>query len=290
MQLKDFLPPIVVNTARRLVSNPSSPLPEHRNQVFESYESAAAQCVGFGYEASELVDIVCRKTIHYRDQLRMKRPAQLSGGDTLALVGISLAHRCSQQTINVLDFGGACGAHYFLLKSILMDRVSLNWHVVETPAMAKRAAELETDELRFFSSIDDAASALDRVDLAFSSGTLQCIPSPMEALRMLLQPRPEIVVLARLGLTQGSAKVVTIHEARLSHNGPGPLPPGCIDSITRYPFTFPPQSEIESILSEKYQLLLTAPDPTGVFPVNNEPLVGIGYVGRIRDHAVGKRK
>ena len=285
MKLKDFLPPIVANTAQRLVRNSSSSVPEHRQQVFESYESAAAQCVGFGYEASDLVDIVCRKTKNYRDQLRTKRPAQLSGGDTLALIGIGLAHRCSQQTINVIDFGGACGAHYFLLKSILMDRVSLNWHVVETPAMARRAAELETDELRFFSSIDDAASALDRVDLAFSSGTLQCIPNPTEALKMLLQPRPEIVVLARLGLTQGSAEVVTIHEARLSHNGPGPLPPGCIDSITRYPFTFPAQSEIELTVSEKYQLLLTAPDPSGVFPVNNEPLVGIGYIGRIRDHA-----
>lgn len=283
MQLKDFLPPIVVTAALRVVRNPSSGVSGLRQQVFESYESAAAQCIGFGYETSDLVEIVCRKTAIYRDQLGIDGPARLAGGDTLALIGIGLAHRCSEQTINVIDYGGACGAHYFLLKSVLKDRVNLNWHVVETPAMANRAAELETDELRFFSSIEDATSDFDRVDLAFSSGTLQCVPNPAEHLRMLLRPQPEFVVLARLGLTTGSAEVVTIHEARLSHNGPGPLPPGCMDGITRYPFTFPTQFEIESIIAEKYQLLLTAPDPSGVFPVKNEPLIGIGYIGRIRD-------
>lgn len=285
MQLKDFKGRRLVAAAKRVVRSTLFGVPVHRRQVFDSYASAAAKCIGFGYETSDLVDIVCRKTGIYRDHLEVECPAHLTAGDTLALIGIGLAHDCSKQTINVIDFGGACGAHYFLLKSILRDRVKLNWHVVETPAMASRAAELETDELRFFSSIADAVSDFDRVDLAFSSGTLQCVPNPTEALKMLLKPQPEYLVLARLGLTTGPAEVITIHEARLSHNGPGPLPPGCTDSKTRYPFIFPAQSEIESIISEKYQLLLTAPDPSGVFPVNNQPLIGIGYIGRIHDLA-----
>jgi putative methyltransferase (TIGR04325 family) len=285
MQLKDFLPPIIIRAARRFV-HAGSPLSQVRGMpIYKSYNAAASECVGSGYETSELVDVVCRKTAIYRDQLASNGPARLAGGDTLALIGIGLAHRCSQPIINVIDFGGACGAHYFLLKSVLMDSVKLKWHVVETPAMVNRAAELETDELRFFGSITDAASGFDRVDMAFSSGTLQCVSNAKEALHELLKPRPQLVVLARLGLTTGTRELVTIHETRLSNNGPGPLPPGCKDGTTRYPFTFPVQSEIESMLSEQYRIILSAPDPSGVFPVNAEPLVGVGYIARISDHA-----
>ena len=149
--------------------------------------------------------------------------------------------------------------------------------------MVNRAAELETDELRFFDSITDAAAGFDFVDVAFSSGTLQCVPNAKQALQEILNPQPRFVVLARLGLTAAAVELVTIHETRLSHNGPGPLPPGCKDGTTRYPFIFPVQSEIESILSKQYRIILSAPDPSGVFPVNDEPLIGMGYIGRISD-------
>ena len=281
MQLRDFLPPIIVRSARRFVQADSPLIKVLAMPVYASYDAAASGCVGSGYETSELVDVVCRKTAIYRDQLATNAPARLTGGDTLALIGIGLAHNCSRPIINVIDFGGACGAHYFLLKSVLKDSVKFNWHVVETPAMVNRAVELETDELRFFGSIADAASGLDCVDIVFSSGTLQCVSNAKESLHELLRLRPHLVVLARLGLTTGVREIVTIHETRLSDNGPGPLPPGCKDGTTRYPFVFPVQSEIESIVSEQYQIMLSASDPSGVFPVNAEPLVGLGYIARI---------
>ena len=59
------------------------------------------------------------------------------------------------------------------------------------------------------------------------------------------------------------------------------MPPGLKDGITRYPYTFPPQAEIEAILTEQHAIILQAPDPSGVFPVNSESLVGVGYVAEL---------
>ncbi|MEI6304316.1 MAG: hypothetical protein WCR74_23005 [Betaproteobacteria bacterium] len=50
--------------------------------------------------------------------------------------------------------------------------------------------------------------------------------------------------------------------------------------MTRYPFTFPARSAIEAAVMKDYEIILKAHDSTGVFPVNHEPLVGFGYVGR----------
>jgi hypothetical protein len=136
--------------------------------------------------------------------------------------------------------------------------------------MVGRAKVLETRELKFFTSIYDAANKLDCIDLLFSSGTLQCVPNPSNSLGHLLSFRPGIVVLARLALALGASTIVTTHTAHFSTNGPGPLPIGYTDDVSKYPFIIPTKSEVESILSRDYDILLTQPDPSGVFPVNSE--------------------
>ena len=276
MRLSDFIPPVIHNASRgwrRWRANKG-----HHRAVFATYDEAALQCAAFGYETRELVNTVYLKTARYRDKCGSEGPVALTPADTLALFGIGLAHRTSAPTINVIDFGGACGAHYFLIKSLLGDRLRFNWHVVETRAMVERAADLQTAELKFFVSIEQAAAELASIDLAYSSGTLPFVPDALKSLTQLLATRPAFVVLARLGVTQRPKPVVTIHETRLSHNGPGPMPPGLQDGVTRYPYTFPVQAEIESILTQHHKIILQAPDGSGVFPVNDERLLGVGYV------------
>jgi putative methyltransferase (TIGR04325 family) len=92
-----------------------------------------------GYEHSELVDVIFRKTVAFapRDMW-----PEMAGAAT------------------VLDFGGACGLHYKQAQSS-----SVRWAVVETPAMAERARALASDKLRFFTSISDAAAWLGPIDV-----------------------------------------------------------------------------------------------------------------------------
>ena len=81
-----------------------------------------------GYEHSELVDVIFRKTLAYR-----------TDGEWREMAGSS----------SVLDFGGGCGLHY----KQAWDPSTVRWAIVETPAMVARATELATDRLRFFTSI-----------------------------------------------------------------------------------------------------------------------------------------
>ncbi|MCX6982863.1 MAG: methyltransferase, TIGR04325 family [Verrucomicrobia bacterium] len=182
--------------------------------------------------------------------------------------------------MTVLDFGGACGAHYFRMRTLFPSHLRLRWHVVETPAMSRKAAPLHNQELAFFESIAEAQKSLGRIDIVLSSGTLQCVPDPHRSLMELLACRASYLVLPRLGLSETESDIITIHDARLSDNDPGPLPAGIADGMTRYPFTFPARSAIEAAVMKDYEIILKAHDSTEVFPVNHEPLVGFGYIGR----------
>ena len=56
--------------------------------------------------------------------------------------------------LKVLDFGGAAGAHYFIVKSLLDKEIS-NWRVVETSKMTQEAIknQLENSELSFYDNL-----------------------------------------------------------------------------------------------------------------------------------------
>ncbi|AWM02527.1 hypothetical protein [Bradyrhizobium amphicarpaeae] len=87
-----------------------------------------------------------------------------------------------RNTETVLDFGGACGIHYKLARR---EAPLVRWAVVETPAMVRQAAQLETDHLRFFETIEAAASWLGTIDLIHSNGAVQYTPNPIEMVRQL---------------------------------------------------------------------------------------------------------
>jgi hypothetical protein len=43
----------------------------------------------------------------------------------------------SSDEISVLDFGGACGAHYFETRPLLEKKIKFNWNVVEKDKMSE---------------------------------------------------------------------------------------------------------------------------------------------------------
>ena len=89
-----------------------------------------------GYDQPELVDVIFKKTLAYEAEHDWPEMADVS---------------------SVLDFGWGCGLHY---KLAYRQSPGVRWAVVESPAMLKKAIELSTDNLRFFSDIPSAAKAL----------------------------------------------------------------------------------------------------------------------------------
>lgn len=76
----------------------------------------------------------------------------------------------------ILDFGGSFGLHYFLARQHLPRRY--RWAVVETELIASLAAQIASDELKFFTSIEAARDWLGGIDVLHTSGTLQYTPDP----------------------------------------------------------------------------------------------------------------
>jgi putative methyltransferase (TIGR04325 family) len=276
MRYKDFIPPIFMKAAKAVRMARHRPFPK---QTFLSYQEAASQCQGFGYEMADLVEIVFRKTTIYRDNCDLQDNKSVTAAEMMALFALGLAYGDRDQ-INVIDFGGACGAHFFRLKSLLNNSVPLRWHVVETQAMVSRAKELSNTELQFFDSLSAAAASFDHVDVVFSSGTLQYVSDPSKMLMELIACNGKYLALARLALAHGNYPIVSIQESRLSDNGPGPLPPGFKDGLSRYPVTFAAEKQVESLLTERYRVLLRLPDHS--IAAEDNRVSGLGYVAQLK--------
>ena len=162
-----------------------------------------------GYENDELVDAIFRKTVAYEPS-----------GDWPLVADIK----------TVLDFGGGAGLHYKLAR---LQSPDIRWAVVETRAMVRRARELATDRLKFFSDIETAADWLNDVELMHSNGAIQYVPDAIETVRSLCATRPATVVWKRVPISDGAAQGREVQTSFLSDNGPGSLRTGK-EKVVRY--------------------------------------------------------
>lgn len=227
-----------------------------------------------GYEDHRLTELVFYRTRAFRDS---PAPRALNLIDLNLVAAVARAViAAGSLPVRVIDFGGACGNHYFAVKAVFPN-VVFDWKVIETPSMTATAKALESGELHFFSELSDACDGL-RPHLVHTSGTLQCIPDPNLVLQQLLNLRANLVLLNRLGLSDTEQTVFSVHVHQLKDNGRGSLPPNFQDEKIAYPFQFPPRGELERILQQSYRILYSIEDASGVFPVGSHRLVGISYL------------
>jgi hypothetical protein len=148
--------------------------------------------------------------------------------------------------------------------------------------MVEKAHILASDELSFSSDLIKSAISLEQIDLLHTSGALQCVDSPYDYLQKLISTSASHILFNRLGLTKGASEVIAIHESWISWNGPGPMPNGLADRKVRYPFVFPRESVFMEILSAQCDTIMTFGDSSGIFPVDDEPIIGLGLLVRRR--------
>jgi putative methyltransferase (TIGR04325 family) len=265
MKLKEFVPPIMVKVAKRI---------KEGEALFISYESALTACKS-GYEEDDLINVVYEKTRIYRDSFLTQRPLVSEINSLRTMAGLSLATRNNE--LNVIDFGGACGAHYFLARTIFGDSVNLRWHVVETPRMASKATGLSDERLKFFYDIQKAKNELSRVDLLFSSSTLQYVPRPYEFLKRLTECGADKLFFTKIGLSTLQKELITIQKSRLSGNGPGPMPEGMRDKEIKYPVTFSRKDKFEEILRKNYSIDIQFNEDKRSYQAANHAIDLYGY-------------
>jgi putative methyltransferase (TIGR04325 family) len=267
--LREFVPPIFLEAIREMAAPP----------VYDSYEKALAACGDAGYQSHDIVKAVVDKNAAFKQQLLASPTFELPALRTLIAMGLVHA---GESSLNVVDFGGGGGYHYFLAKVAMRDRVDLRWNVVETPAMAEEAQRLADANLHFFRNIEDAAADLRRVDLVFTSSALQYCPDPFSTLRALLDIGAKDIFLTRMALSSSKNSFISTQASKLSDNGPGPLPTGSADRTIRYPITFTSKHAIEQLLMEKYVVNFSITEERRSFRAGKHVFDTYGYFCSLR--------
>lgn len=263
----EWVPP----AALRLLSKPRTD-----TQVFNSYADALEVC-GEGYEADIIAEVVVTKTEAIRGQIE-QGDFDFDLGALRTLIALGFAGR--EQTLSVVDFGGAAGFHYLIARAVSEPDRRLEWRVVETASMSRAASRLANSELSFFSSVAEAKDNMQTPpDLVFASGVLMCVADPIGVLNELLALRARRVFVTRTGLSTDSRTRVIAQKFTLAENGPGPLPAGVVDQVVACPDTFVPRRDFErSILSSGYRIVARVKEDTNVWIAGDTPIHQYGYL------------
>lgn len=241
-----------------------------REPVFATY-AEAARSRGQDYQDEELAQIVLNKTRHLVQDASFQHIAEHQAVATvLAVTTASALAPRGDRPLRVLDFGGALGTSYHFIKERLPGNYA--WAVVETPMFVKAGREFETDELRFFETIEEATAWLGEIDLIYTSSAVQYMPDPLATLDLFLAANPRCVALLRSAFSEND-QVVVLQRSRLRDNGPGPLPAGVRDRPVYYPRTYAPIEGLREKFASNYRTVVEHGDGTPLIYVGGQRIV-----------------
>lgn len=258
MALAQYVPPVLHSLRQRWIAS--------REPVYANYDEAT-NARGEDYHDAELADVVMEKT-HRLLQGNIKD--SIDDRQAIAtLLAVSTAIAYAQRNgrpLRVLDFGGALGTSYHLIREQLPGAYA--WAVVETPVFVEAGKPLETHELRMFETIDAAYKWLGEVDLVYTSSAIQYVPDPLGFVDRLLAVKPRCVSVLRTAFSRGRQKVV-LQKSRLQDNGPGSLPAGVKDRAVYYPRTYASLPDFLDRLKD-YHTVTSDPDGSAAVKIDGE--------------------
>lgn len=268
--VRQLTPPAVKKLVRRLRGGGSTQLPR-----FASYGDALAWCSNVGYEHQRLIEAIHWSTKQVRDKLAANPVLDVDDKGVKNLMVLERGVRSGE--LHVIDFGGACGMHYFMARAYFGERIRLRWHVVETATMVKQCADLQSEELQFHESIEAAREACPEADIMFTSSTTVYTPDPLEFMRRLIESGARLLYVTRQGLLDDNRTVITAQERKIS-KGVRPMPPGMEDSIVRYPVTWVPRTKFEALIEEHYKIELRVREEEMLFKLDGAEYYASGYL------------
>lgn len=245
---------------------------------YKSYEEAYAQCSSNAYQDEELCNMIADKTLAYIETLKVKPLLLKPSTVYLAFALNYVANTSGKKNISILDFGGACGAHYYEARNMVPDDIGLNWIVVETEQMTRSAISRghAKGELSFVNRIEDVKGP---IDFVHSSSTVQYVPAPYMFLQNLVDCNAKMMLFNRMMFNKNNADIITVQRSLLSANGPGKLPAGYSDRQVSYPHTVMAISKMYSTMQNGgYECLAEFDESSGTISLGNEQILGKGLL------------
>lgn len=192
---KLFLPPILTRALRR-------PVPARPGPFQGDYGSwAAAAAAAEGYNAASILEVQLAAARKVRDGKAVYERDSVCFDDIEYSFPVlaSLLYVASRngEALTVLDFGGALGSSYFQNRGMLSHFPRLRWCVVEQPHFVARGkAEFETEQLRFYATVDECMKA-ERPHVVLLSSVLQYLEAPFTILAELADKGPDFILIDR---------------------------------------------------------------------------------------------
>jgi putative methyltransferase (TIGR04325 family) len=265
MALKDFVPPVFVKLFKTIIF-------EKKVKEYKDYHESLQNCKTMNtYENQELCQMIGDKTVSYRALLQ-ERPYTIKSSNSFLALAISRHLSNLPDKISVLDFGGACGAHYFETRPLFDKKIKFDWNVVETAGMLNSAQShcLESDELHFFENIEDVNK---NIDLIHSSGALQSVPEWALFLKKMKQMNSCQMLFNRMMFNENDRTFVTIQKSLMSDNGHGKMPEKYNDRIMEYPHTTISLKAFLEEVEKDYTLEWIFEESSGSYKINGEKII-----------------
>lgn len=240
--------------------------------LFNSFEAALTSCFTGGYEYQKLVDVIIGKNKILQDSIPPINEFDFGAMRTIMAVGLALGEA---KKIKVLDFGGGGGYHWLIAKSAFSQDINFDWRIIETELMAKAGSQFLAQEgLQFFSNIKSSLKVGEKLDLVFTSSTIQYCQAPLKALEELVDLGARYLFITRTPFSLSQLLLVSSQRSMLSENGPGPMPKEFQDEAIDYPISYVPKNDAIRIIQRKYDIRFSLKEePGNLFigdiPVNN---------------------
>lgn len=147
----------------------------------------------------------------------------------------------SNNELNVLDFGGALGSHYFQNKEFLKPVKIKSWTVVEQPHYTEAGNKQIADKiLNFKNSIDEVQDA----NVLLLSSVLQYLPDPYNWIEKFVQKGIKYIIIDRTAFSSENRDRLTVET----------VPPYIYEA--KYPAWFLDEKKVLEKFKTKYDLIL----------------------------------
>ena len=261
-----FLPLGIIKIASKIYRRKQS-------KTFGSYLEAESACRVNAYQDSDFAKMIIEKNILFNKTIQLTNNYDLEMMRTIIPFG-SIEF---SKSLTVLDFGGGGGYHASIAKNALKNGENIFWNIVETSAIVSMSENYTIKHCSFYKSIEKAKEAVSKVDLVFTSSSLQYCSDPLVYLQKLVAIQAPYFYITRTPFLYNDKKIITVQSSKLSNNGPGPLLPNYKDTLIEYPIVYVSQFEVEKLLKEKYHIKFRIDEGPGSFSFRNEKISMVGF-------------
>jgi len=217
------------------------PLELQSSHRWLGYETPAAIV---GYQDAIVINAYVELARKYRSKLASREVPDEWAKQVLAALSVVVS-RLAGKRLRVLDVGGAMGLYFDLSNAFLGKHLTIEWTILETPAMVKGALSvLGQKGVAFITSIADAAP---EYDLILASGVLQCIDQPWRFLEQITDRQHDCLLVNRMPLIDADRLTVQV------------VPPSVFNGS--YPAWFFSSEKAMQNLTRKHELLMSWPVP-----------------------------